>query len=399
MGSPRASSASARTAAAAGEASARALPMPTDWDPWPGKTNAIRSMRSVWVSLARAAQRRDGRDLAGPWLVNRFSADHRAARLRLRLAQRLPATSGKRVQVCTYQSLGVDLRPCRSSDRSSPTWGPRPPEGGAGTARARRPGRRPAGGRTAWPASSRRRLPAEAGAAVEGEPVAGRSRTGCEPRAPDEPAPASLRMLRGRPTAVPPHAVADRAQPSGRGIGGPGAALGPGGGGPPPSPEPTRAVGPDRHGSGYLARPGDRLRSPARRAKPGLHPAGRAVRAGRQRHYDRGRPGRCAGPLPVGREPAGRRPGTATADRAQPGRGGSPPADPDDHRARSCPAGPGRPCASAGVPFDRAPSAHRRTRARGHGRRGVIHARHDSSRPADQATPALGKTAGRGCRQ
>ena len=30
----------AKTAAAAGEASARALPIPTDCDPWPGKTNA-----------------------------------------------------------------------------------------------------------------------------------------------------------------------------------------------------------------------------------------------------------------------------------------------------------------------------------------------------------------------
>ncbi len=32
---------SANTAAAAGEAAARAAPMPTDWDPWPGKTKAI----------------------------------------------------------------------------------------------------------------------------------------------------------------------------------------------------------------------------------------------------------------------------------------------------------------------------------------------------------------------
>ena len=41
MGSPRASSAAANTAAAAGEASARARPIPTDWLPWPGNTNAI----------------------------------------------------------------------------------------------------------------------------------------------------------------------------------------------------------------------------------------------------------------------------------------------------------------------------------------------------------------------
>ena len=41
MGSPSASSAAANTAAAAGEDSARARPMPTNWLPWPGNTSAI----------------------------------------------------------------------------------------------------------------------------------------------------------------------------------------------------------------------------------------------------------------------------------------------------------------------------------------------------------------------
>jgi hypothetical protein len=36
----RASSTSSKTARACGKASARALPMPTLWLPWPGKTNA-----------------------------------------------------------------------------------------------------------------------------------------------------------------------------------------------------------------------------------------------------------------------------------------------------------------------------------------------------------------------
>src|SRR5690242_7219977 len=39
-GSPRAESASAKTAAAAGEAAASALPIPTDCEPWPGNTRA-----------------------------------------------------------------------------------------------------------------------------------------------------------------------------------------------------------------------------------------------------------------------------------------------------------------------------------------------------------------------
>ncbi len=48
MGSPRASSAAANTAAAAGEASARVRPIPTDWLPWPGNTSAI------WLISAEA---------------------------------------------------------------------------------------------------------------------------------------------------------------------------------------------------------------------------------------------------------------------------------------------------------------------------------------------------------
>ena len=42
IASPSASSAAAKTAAAAGDVSARARPIPTDWDPWPGKTKANR---------------------------------------------------------------------------------------------------------------------------------------------------------------------------------------------------------------------------------------------------------------------------------------------------------------------------------------------------------------------
>ena len=41
MGSPRAASAAAKTAAAAGEDAARSRPMPTDCEPWPGNTKAI----------------------------------------------------------------------------------------------------------------------------------------------------------------------------------------------------------------------------------------------------------------------------------------------------------------------------------------------------------------------
>ncbi len=41
IGSPRAESAAANTAAAAGDAWARAWPMPTNWLPWPGNTKAI----------------------------------------------------------------------------------------------------------------------------------------------------------------------------------------------------------------------------------------------------------------------------------------------------------------------------------------------------------------------
>ena len=48
IGSPSAASAAANTAAAAGEDSARARPMPTNWLPWPGNTSA---------NLAHLAQR------------------------------------------------------------------------------------------------------------------------------------------------------------------------------------------------------------------------------------------------------------------------------------------------------------------------------------------------------
>ena len=48
MGSPSAASAAAKTAAAAGDAAASASPMPTDCEPWPGKTKAERVIaRSV----------------------------------------------------------------------------------------------------------------------------------------------------------------------------------------------------------------------------------------------------------------------------------------------------------------------------------------------------------------
>src|SRR5215213_9179797 len=52
MGSPRASSAVAKIAAAAGDDSARALPIPTDWEPWPGKTYAkvVIDSEGVWVA-------------------------------------------------------------------------------------------------------------------------------------------------------------------------------------------------------------------------------------------------------------------------------------------------------------------------------------------------------------
>ena len=48
IGSPRAASAAAKTAAAAGEDAARAWPMPTDWEPWPGRRRrSIDIVRSV----------------------------------------------------------------------------------------------------------------------------------------------------------------------------------------------------------------------------------------------------------------------------------------------------------------------------------------------------------------
>ena len=53
IGSPSAASAAAKTAAAAGEASARARPMPTDWDPWPGNTKASRLHQLASVGRRR----------------------------------------------------------------------------------------------------------------------------------------------------------------------------------------------------------------------------------------------------------------------------------------------------------------------------------------------------------
>ncbi len=45
-GKPSAASASSKTARAAGDASAQALPMPTFCEPWPGKTRAVRLERA-----------------------------------------------------------------------------------------------------------------------------------------------------------------------------------------------------------------------------------------------------------------------------------------------------------------------------------------------------------------
>ena len=54
-GSPRAASASAKTAAALGDMAATVAPIPGDWDPWPGKTSAIVAMRAPCVRDRRAA--------------------------------------------------------------------------------------------------------------------------------------------------------------------------------------------------------------------------------------------------------------------------------------------------------------------------------------------------------
>ncbi len=52
IGLSSASSAAANTAAAAGLASARLRPIPTDWDPWPGKTYAVVVIELLWLGTS-----------------------------------------------------------------------------------------------------------------------------------------------------------------------------------------------------------------------------------------------------------------------------------------------------------------------------------------------------------
>ena len=70
--SPSASSTSSKTARASGKASARSLPMPTDWLPWPGKVNAIDilarlpAMSLVWRRVTPGGRQSQGGRQAKP---------------------------------------------------------------------------------------------------------------------------------------------------------------------------------------------------------------------------------------------------------------------------------------------------------------------------------------------
>ena len=89
-------------AEAAGEAAARALPMPTDWDPWPGNTNAIRSMSCGWSPSARRRTPGRARPRGAGTVCPLRPAEGRPVSCR----QGTPTPDGTKERVCRIARIG-----------------------------------------------------------------------------------------------------------------------------------------------------------------------------------------------------------------------------------------------------------------------------------------------------